>query len=75
MACRSCYSVNIKMLSAEMGIHFPGLENVNKPVVWVFPSLLVCFDCGFAEFVMPKEQRVTINNLLDPTEREFGRTG
>lgn len=37
-----------------MGIHFPGLANVDKPVVWVFPDLVVCLDCGLAEFAVPK---------------------
>jgi hypothetical protein len=39
-----------------MGIHFPGLKNIDKPVVWVFPELVVCLDCGFAEFHIPKEE-------------------
>ena len=36
-----------------MGIHFLGLKNIDKPVVWVFPKLVVCLDCGTAEFVLP----------------------
>jgi hypothetical protein len=36
-----------------MGIHFPGLENIDKPVIWVFPKLVVCLDCGIAEFPVP----------------------
>jgi hypothetical protein len=39
-----------------MGIHFPGLRNIDKPVVWVFPGLFVCLDCGTAEFVVPKDE-------------------
>jgi hypothetical protein len=39
-----------------MGIHFPGLENIGKPVVWVFPELVVCVVCGVAEFVVPEDE-------------------
>jgi hypothetical protein len=50
MRCKSCGSVNQKKSSAEMGIHFLGLKNIDKPVVWVFPEVVVCLDCGAAEF-------------------------
>jgi hypothetical protein len=39
-----------------MAVHFPGLEGLNKPVVWVFPKLLVCLNCGFTEFVVPETE-------------------
>ena len=39
-----------------MGIHFPGLKNINKPLVWVFPELVVCLDCGTAEFAVPEAE-------------------
>ena len=39
-----------------MGIHFPGLKNIDKPVVWVFPELTVCLDCGAAEFTVPNAE-------------------
>jgi hypothetical protein len=39
-----------------MGIHFPGLKNIDKPVVWVFPELVVCLDCGIAEFAVPEAE-------------------
>ena len=42
--------------SAEIGIHFPGLKNIDKPVVWVFPELVVCLDCGTAEFAVPEAE-------------------
>ena len=40
-----------------MGIRFMGLKNLDKPTVWVFPQLLVCMDCGFAEFNLPEADR------------------
>jgi hypothetical protein len=35
-----------------MGIHFLELKNIDKPVVWVFPEVVVCLDCGTAEFAV-----------------------
>ena len=26
------------------------------PTVWMFPEVVVCLDCGFAEFVVPKNE-------------------
>ena len=56
MPCKSCGSVNQGKLSAEIGIHFPGLKNIDKPVLWVFPELIVCLDCGTAEFPVPEAE-------------------
>jgi hypothetical protein len=39
-----------------MAIHFPGLRNIGKPIVWVFPEVVVCLDCGTAEFVVPEKE-------------------
>jgi len=46
-----------------MGIHLPGLRNLDKPVVWVFPALSICLDCGIAEFVMPDAERQKLKGL------------
>ena len=35
-----------------MAIHVPGLKNIDKPIVWVFPEIVVCLDCGTAEFAV-----------------------
>jgi len=56
MPCKSCGSVNQRKFSAEMAIHFPGLKNIGKPIVWVFPEVVVCLDCGTAEFVVPEKE-------------------
>jgi hypothetical protein len=54
--CKLCGSVNRKKFGAEMGIHFPELKDIDKPVVWVFPEVLVCLDCGTAEFAVPEAE-------------------
>jgi len=35
-----------------MCIHLSGLKNIDMPVVWVFPEVVVCLDCGLAEFAV-----------------------
>jgi hypothetical protein len=54
MPCKSCGSVNQSKFTGEIGIHFPGLQNLDKPVVWVFPEIVVCLDCGTSEFAVPE---------------------
>ena len=57
MPCKSCGSVNQKKFIAEMGIRFPGLKDINRPVVWVLSDdVVVCLDCGTAEFAVPEEE-------------------
>jgi hypothetical protein len=53
MPCKSCGAVNQSKFTAKIAIHFPGLKNINKPAVWVFPEIVICLDCGTAEFAVP----------------------
>ncbi|MGC1416673.1 MAG: hypothetical protein WA817_15415 [Candidatus Acidiferrum sp.] len=43
-------------VTAEIAIHFPGPKNIDKPIVWAFPEIVVCLDCGTAEFVVPESE-------------------
>jgi len=52
-ACRRCATHNHREFPCEIAIHFPGLEGLEKPIVWVFPKALVCLSCGFTEFIVP----------------------
>jgi hypothetical protein len=54
--CNLCGSGNQKKFSAEMAVHFAGLKNIDKPIVWVFSEVVVCLDCGIAEFSVPKDE-------------------
>jgi hypothetical protein len=56
MSCKSCQSQNQREFNAEIAIHFPGLKCLDKPIVWVFPKLAVCLDCGFAQFAVPESE-------------------
>jgi hypothetical protein len=55
MNCAVCATNNQMEFPAEITIHFRGLKNVAKPGVHVFPKLLVCLDCGSAQFTVPKD--------------------
>lgn len=56
MPCCSCQSSNQSVFGGELCIHFPGLEGLDKPLVWVFPKLIVCLDCGFTEFTVDQAE-------------------
>jgi hypothetical protein len=52
MACRSCQAENVTEFAAEVNIHFPAQEGLDKPSVLVFPKLVVCLGCGFTYFML-----------------------
>jgi hypothetical protein len=54
--CNSCGSANVASFCTEMAIHHAGRENLSKPHVWLFPELLVCFDCGVARLTVPEDK-------------------
>ena len=55
-SCTSCQSEIRKTFTSEIAIHFPGIEGLNKPIVWVFPTISVCLDCGRAQFMVPERE-------------------
>src|ERR1700739_2493789 len=73
MSCKSCHSLNQRNFGGEMGIHFIGLRNLDKPTVWVFPQLLVCMDCGFAECVVPQAEHKQLVTLSSDREMSLRR--
>ena len=56
MSCIRCESENRRTFNGEIAIHFPGLEGLTKPLVWVFPKIEVCLCCGQAEFTVPERE-------------------
>ena len=67
MTCKGCHSEKQRVFNGEIAIHFPGLEGQDKPIVWVFPKLVVCLHCGFAEFAVP-ERELQVLTLGSPVE-------
>ena len=55
-----------------MSVHVLGLENVDEPVVWAFPRLLVCMDCGLTELTIAENELHLLGK--DPA-RDLGATG
>ena len=56
MPCKQCDSDNQSTFNGQVAIHFPGLRGLDKPIVWVFPKLVVRLHCGFAEFTVPEKE-------------------
>jgi hypothetical protein len=56
MSCKSCQSQNQREFNGEIAVHFPGFKCLDKPIVWVYPKLLVCMNCGFTEFAVPETE-------------------
>jgi hypothetical protein len=63
--CASCGSNDVEQREAEITIHSPRLEDIEKPPVLVFAQLSVCLNCGKAECVVPQPQLGRLSN--DPT--------
>ena len=42
MTCKRCHSDKQGVFNGEFAIHFRGLEGLDKPIVWVFPKIVVC---------------------------------
>jgi hypothetical protein len=78
MPCTSCGSNNLSKFWGEIAIHFPGMKDLDKPVVWVFPELVVCLDCGIAQFAVPEaelDQLKKGNAAERPPKKSDGGTG
>ena len=62
MTCAKCASDMLKDFDAELAIHFPGREGLEKAHVFVFPKLMACLNCGHVEFVLRKEEIEQLND-------------
>ena len=61
MKCHSCGSMRNSVFTGELALHFPGLDGLNKPIVWAFPKLNVCLDCGEVLFKLPENVLSVLN--------------
>ena len=61
--CKSCGSANQHKFIGEMGIRSPGLKNIDKSIVLIFPQLIVCLDCGTSELVVPENKLGELRRL------------
>jgi hypothetical protein len=56
MPCKSCGSDKLSKFTGELALHFLGLKDLQKPIVWIFPEVSVCLNCGTGEFVVPERE-------------------
>jgi hypothetical protein len=61
MPCESCSSQSLFTFTCEIAIHFLGFANIDQPIVWVFPDIVVCLDCGSAKFEIPEREPRVLN--------------
>jgi hypothetical protein len=59
-----CSSGNQTEFPAEIAVHVPGLKNLNKPIVFIFPKLVVCLDRGFTQFALPAPELVKLRENI-----------
>src|SRR5262249_43008674 len=73
--CRLCCSANLGEFPAEMNIHFPGCEPLEKPSVWVFPKMVICLACGYTELTVAEAALRALERGLSKRDRERRRAG
>jgi len=64
--CKRCLSENQRPFKTEIVFHLPG--GLAEPLVWVFPDVVACLNCGFAEFDVPSEQLCALSRHADIRE-------
>lgn len=56
MTCSSCGSLSVSKFKCETSIHFSRLKDIDKRPVVLSAELLVCLNCGKAEFFVPENK-------------------
>ena len=69
MSCPMRRLGNQVEFSAETIIHLGGLKNLDKSGVMLFPKVLVCLDCGFSQFTVPKAELALLASDSPNSER------
>jgi hypothetical protein len=60
VACKTCHSDRQGEFNGEIAVNVP--KGPEPPIVWVFPKVLVCLNCGSAEFQVPEEELPALAN-------------
>jgi hypothetical protein len=55
MSCRKCQSEYQREYASEINVHLRQSDHAEEAVL-VFPKLLVCLNCGFAEFTLSESE-------------------
>ena len=72
MPCKACGSNKRANFGAEIAIHMPGPNSLDKPHLLVFPEILVCLNCGNAEFTVPENQLRALANEMQGESNAVG---
>ena len=56
MQCKLCGSEKIGRFHSELAIHLRDVRNTGEPAIFISPALMICRDCGFAEFIVPEKE-------------------
>lgn len=54
MACPKCQSAALCVIPAEVRLYRNTLRTLSHPPMTPSPDILVCLDCGWSEFSIPK---------------------
>jgi hypothetical protein len=58
--CKLCHSNHQAESLSKIAIHpVESLDDPTKPMVWVFPKLSFCIDCGHAEIRFSESRGIT----------------
>ena len=64
---QKCVCENYQEFVGEVAIHFPGIKGLQRPIVYTFPKVRVCLECGHADFTVPaRELKVLVTGV--PTD-------
>ncbi len=53
MVCPKCQSSSISIVPAEIRLYRNGPRTLSHPPMTPSPDVLICLDCGWAEFSVP----------------------
>jgi len=68
VGCKRCDSDEQQRFSADMNIHFPHWEGLDKPSVPVCREVVICLKCGLAEFSLPE---ASLRKLANRTSDQY----
>ncbi len=71
MSCQKCGSEQQSKFNAEINVHFPGHEGQDKVSILIFPEVLVCLNCGYAELTISNEELPSLARALRSKGRVF----
>jgi hypothetical protein len=73
MSCPLCGSKQQEDFPAEVTLHFRSLQNVHRPGVMVFPTILVCLECGLSQFTARPKELTLLTHATPATSLGFTR--